>query len=570
MIRRQGLIVFGKETALVLVIFILCIVSSQAATIYVPNNYLTIQDAIDAATNGDTIIVRPGTYVENIDFLGKEITLISEQGPEVTIIDGGKPSNPDYGSVVTFINGESPNTILEGFTITNGTGRLRPYPWNDYDGAGIYCGIGSSPTIRDNIIMNNWALGGHMRGRGGGIFCDTDSSTKITRNIITNNSSWFGGGIASNQSSPIISNNLIAQNTSWNGGGIYAYSWYIRFGRSPTISKNRIIGNWANYGGGGSYANSLSTGASIINNIISENVAVTGGGGICCWGYSFVRISNNIISRNRATGGGDSDDIGGGILSIGCSNPTINNNTIVNNYARLGGGGICSTQESSAEIVNTIFWNNNAPEVWIMDTYPWNPSSLSIAYSDLEGGQGSVLVDPGHTLNWGIGMIDADPLFVDQVTEDYHLTFKSPCINKGYNHGYLPTEDFEGDPRVTGGIPDIGADEYYYHLYHMGDVVPGGNIDVRVIGMPGTSPVRLLVASNAQKNPQITPYGELYLVQPIYEFVLGGIPSNGVFNISGMVSTWWVPGNGYFLQAMIGPLGGPDTVLTNPYVLEIE
>ena len=143
MIRRQGLIVFGKETALVLVIFILCIVSSQAATIYVPNNYLTIQDAIDAATNGDTIIVRPGTYVENIDFLGKEITLISEQGPEVTIIDGGKPSNPDYGSVVTFINGESPNTILEGFTITNGTGRLRPYPWNDYDGAVL--DLGSAP-----------------------------------------------------------------------------------------------------------------------------------------------------------------------------------------------------------------------------------------------------------------------------------------------------------------------------------------------------------------------------------------------------------------------------------------
>jgi len=223
--------------------------------------------------------------------------------------------------------------------------------------------------------------------------------------------------------------------------------------------------------------------------------------------------------------------------------------------------------------VNTILWNNDAPkgpEIWIADAYYWGPSTLTIAFSDLKGGQSSVLVDPGEILNWGPGMIDADPLFVDQANEDFHLTFNSPCINKGYNHSYLPAEDFEGDPRGTGGRPDIGADEYYHHLYHMGDVVPGGNIDVRVIGMPGTSPVRLLVAPNAQKNPQITPYGELYLVQPIYEFVLGGVPSNGVFNYTGMVPSWWVPGDEYNIQSLIGPLGGSDTVLTNLHVLEVE
>ena len=85
-----------------------------SATIYVPDDYSTIQEAIDASSNGETIIVRPGTYVENIDFKGKAISVRSEQGAAVTTIDGSQAE-----SVVMFRSREGPDSILAGFTLAN-------------------------------------------------------------------------------------------------------------------------------------------------------------------------------------------------------------------------------------------------------------------------------------------------------------------------------------------------------------------------------------------------------------------------------------------------------------------
>ena len=99
------------------VIAILSLISSIgfSKTIHVPGDYTKIQEAIDAATDGDTVLVKPGTYVENIDFNGKAITVISDQGADVTVIDGNQA-----GSVVTFCSYEGQRSILVGFTIKNG------------------------------------------------------------------------------------------------------------------------------------------------------------------------------------------------------------------------------------------------------------------------------------------------------------------------------------------------------------------------------------------------------------------------------------------------------------------
>jgi len=137
------------------VFFFFIVSSSWTAVWYVPDNYTTIQDAIDAASNGDRIVVRPGTYLEGIDFLGKGITVQSESGPEVTTIDRNHGE-----SVVLFSSGEGPDSVLDGFTLTRGGGTYVQYSqWfvgEGYVGGGIYCWA-SSPTIVNNIITENVA-----------------------------------------------------------------------------------------------------------------------------------------------------------------------------------------------------------------------------------------------------------------------------------------------------------------------------------------------------------------------------------------------------------------------------
>jgi uncharacterized protein (TIGR02145 family) len=125
-----------------------CVRDPVPETIFIPQDYPTIQAGIDATSDGDTVLVSAGTYVENVNFNGKNIALIGVDR-ETTIIDGNQS-----GSVVTFNSGEDSTAVLTGFTITNG---------NHYNGGGIYCDS-TSPSIRDCIISANVGV------EGGGIF----------------------------------------------------------------------------------------------------------------------------------------------------------------------------------------------------------------------------------------------------------------------------------------------------------------------------------------------------------------------------------------------------------------
>lgn len=427
-----------------------------SADIYVPDHYPAIQDAIDASMNGDRIIVRPGTYMENIHFAGKAITLTSEKGPKFTVIDGG-----NYGSVVLFAGMEGLGTVLEGFTITHGYSAA---------GGGICCY--SSPTIIGNIITGNTA------DMGGGICCWDDSAPVITGNDISGNTAWL------------------------DGGGIYLWD------SSPVISSNTIRGNSSGYGGG-----------------------------IYCWDHSSPAIVNNTVSWNTA----------------------------------FDGGGIACCYYASPIVSNTIIWDNDTPtgsEIWLGNAL--YPSSLTISYSDLDGGQSAVTVEAGCTLNWGAGMIDADPLFVDFAGNDFHLTWNSPCRLTGDNNAVVDLLDFEGDPRIHDGQVDMGTDEFHPHLYSTGDVVPGATIGIRIIGQP-PAPVILALGAGVQDPPVPTPFGFLYLTLPVVQTIsLGPIPAEGVRMLDGPVPAFWIPGEEHPFQALVGPPGNPSSLLTNLMILTVE
>ena len=302
--------------------------------------YRTIQKGIDEASDGDTVLVADGTYTgegnKNLDFKRKAITVTSENGAEPTIIDCEEDGRGFY-----FHSGETEESVVSGFTITNGfvTG----------DGGGIACNQNSSPTIQNNIIEENSAT--H---EGGGIFCRDNCSPTITNNIITRNSAWWGGGIFLGYNSyGTIQNNTIEENSAdVCGGGIVC-----RLDSCGTIQNNAIEGNSAHLGGG-----------------------------IVCYQNSSPIIQNNTIEKNSAT-----NDGGGGIYCAHNSSPTIQNNTIEGNSATHEGGGIYC-YSSSPTVLNTILWADSPGEIYVDET-----SEIDITYSDVQGGwegEGNIDADP--------------------------------------------------------------------------------------------------------------------------------------------------------------------------------
>ena len=234
----------------------------------------SIQDAIDAASDGDIIVVQEGTYFENINFRGKNIVLTSTDpnNPDIvaaTIIDGQQ-----RGSVVTFVTGEEPNCVLNGFMITNGNAE-----W----GGGICCR--SNPTIANCIISDNRGeYGGGMYGgsvggtiitnctfsrnvasiSGGGILLEGDYPT-LTKCTFVENSARYGGGLHGSGNPLLTLTNCIFSNNSavWYGGGIYQNVGY------PVLTNCVFYKNSAGHGGGGMYAFDCST--VLTNSIVFGN-----------------------------------------------------------------------------------------------------------------------------------------------------------------------------------------------------------------------------------------------------------------------------------------------------------
>ncbi len=235
-------------------------------------DFSSIQDAVDAALSGDVINVYPGTYTSNepsvVTIPGNvQMTLTSVCGPDATIIDG-----ENIRQCVFVLSGSTPSTVIEGFSITNGTG---------FSGAGVFCQ--GNPTIRGCNIFNN-----HVSSAGGGIIC---LNAQIIDCRITGNTASYGAGIQ------------------------------IQQGTDAVVKDCTIVGNYAGAVGGGI---SVFSDVAISNCMISENSAQDDGGGIYVWGGHDSTISDCTITSNNA-------NVGGGLWCAEFTTPDVISTLICNN-----------------------------------------------------------------------------------------------------------------------------------------------------------------------------------------------------------------------------------------------
>lgn len=367
----------------------------NAAVLNVPRDYPSIQEAIDASSDGDTVRVAPGLYFERINFNGKNITVTSEDPNDSRIVGYTVLNAEGEGSVVTFENGETPQAVLTGFTLTGGVGTLlySSTYYKEYYGGGIYCPYGS-PTITHNVIANN--QGAYSREEiqidlGGGSYYTTYSYVYT-----------YGGGVYCSGSAT-IRNNLIYRNSAYEGGGIR----------------------------GGD--------CDVANNIIYDNSAVYGGGVYISGGL----LSNNTIVGNDA--GLDPDyGIGGNIYAWFSYDPTsliLVNNIICN---AKSGGGICWYEATEDSIRYNNVWDN-LPSNYVTED-PYTYEYVYDGEADWTNRHGNISADPALLTTWSQRyhldvtspcVSAGDPNFVPRPGET----------------------DIDGDPRVYAVRVDIGADE---------------------------------------------------------------------------------------------------------------
>jgi hypothetical protein len=436
----------------------------QPVILRVPADYSTIQDAIDAASGGDQVLIADGIYTgdgnRDIDFKGKAITVKSENGPEKCIIDSnGTSEDPHRGFY--FHSNEDTNSILSGFTVING--------YANY-GGGIYC-FYSSATINNCIITGNTAKS-DFYSNGGGIYCwgwDDDIFT-ITDCIITGNSAksscaagggvCFGGTMDGGGSTFIMTNCTIMDNTVEGersfGGGLYCGGEGTRYGGKGAtlrITNCIISGNMAP-GGGGIYCKDYNA-PTIMNCTINNNSAENTGGGIYCLGNPM--FDNCIIS-------GNSSESGGGMFVLR-GEPNVTNCTFTGNSADEGGGIL--TKEGRTEVTDSILWADIPTE--IVKHSGRGSNFVLVTYSNVQNGwegEGNIDADPSfvETGFWDVNSTPQDANDDFWVGGDYHLLPGSLCIDVG-DPCYIPSAnetDLDGNPRIINGRIDMGAYEANY------------------------------------------------------------------------------------------------------------
>ena len=422
-----------------------CEYENSDNTLIVPIEFSTIQIAIQAAETGNEILVYPGEYHENINLLGKNITIKSLEGPEQTYILGDSTT-----SVVICNSEESNQTIIEGFTISGGYGIgvsfedfvsnaanpdiFEDMVINQMMGGGISC-INSSPTLKNLIVSGNYA-----RNVAGGI--GLVNSNSLLENII-------------------VENNTIIDGDALGGGGVALNGGNATI-RNSTISNNYVGLNFYQVNGGGGILCGFTFDGSMSMNIddviIQNNIANIGAG---------VGVLSGEILINRTLITGNIGEFGS-VLSLGEPlglvvnniDATIINSTLTDNQGSISIGMIDS---SELKLLNTILWNEGSLQIANLPNN--NTLNAEIHYCSIYNG-------------WdGLNNSSSNPLFENNF---YQLSSTSPLIDAGISY-FIFNDDYEisiDASQYNGDSPDIGYHEYSIDIFELGDLNTDQTLDI--------------------------------------------------------------------------------------------
>jgi len=431
-------------------------------------DFATIQDGIDSASQGDTVVVRPGTYTgepnRDLDPGGTDMTIRSECGPDSTIIDCEGLSRAFYVH-----SGETLSTLISGFTVVNGYAGPDTLPPHPYGCGGAVWLHASSARFSDMVFSRNATETGASNRNGGAIYVYGGvRELWLSGCTFDSNSAYNGGAIYSQYAAVHVEDCIFDSNTCENWGGAFG-----TYDGTLTCTGSIFADNEGPIGGALNLRTDLTCYVSDCD--FTSNRSFDWGGAISCYA-SRASVTDCLFKENAAgsTGAAAGFSWGAGATLSGCTfignscenpgstlsaykaSPIIDHCTFVFSRPGVDGGVIRAGLEASPEITNSVIAFSQEGTAVYCDHETGAPQTTSSCVYGNAGGDSLCGISSQ--------ILFSDPELCDTAGGSYYIESCSPCVGAASDGGDIgawgvgcPCGDETGVPALPGGLVALGA-----------------------------------------------------------------------------------------------------------------